>query len=346
MQVPLRADFKDERLLILFSALCRLGSERKGKKARPAPGYDKGKSGKTRFPRTPAVDSRNGARSNKGKMDERTWMLLGALLYAASLLLAAVGLADRRRRFPHRYIFGCVLIGFLLQTLGIHQRGLEVHSCPIGNPFEVLQFISWSMILIYILTGPMFRMSLLGSFSATVAAVLGLTSFAVPGWDAAYGPGRLFGGDPWVETHAALALFSYGLFGMLAVTSGMYLLQNHGLKQKRTKGLFAYLPSIVQLEVVSHRLLWLACAFYTIALVIGSVTWVETWRDISLFKLTATVLLWIGYGVLLVARQRHWIRMHRAAWCGLALFAFALLVLWPVEANRGSDASQAAVFNF
>ena len=303
------------------------------------------KAAKHAFGQHPPLTAARVAGQTRGKMDERTWMLLGALLYAMSLLLAAVGLADRRRQFPHRYIFGCVLIGFLLQTMGIHQRGLEVQSCPIGNPFEVLQFISWSMILIYILTGPMFRMSLLGSFSATAAAVLGLSSFVVPGGDAAYEPG-LFGGNPWVETHAALALFSYGLFGMLAVTSGMYLLQNYGLKQKRTKGLFAYLPSIVQLEAVNHRLLWLACSFYTIALVIGSVTWVETWRDISLFKLIATVLLWAAYGSLLLARQRHWIRMHRAAWCGLVLFGLALLVLWPVEANRGTDEPQAAVFAF
>src|SRR5690606_13094825 len=115
-------------------------------------------------------------------------------------------------------------------------RGLAVQSCPIGNPFEVLQFVSWSIVLIYILTGPVFRTSLLGSFCAVLAGLLSVGSLLVPSWDQPYPAGALFGGDAWVEAHAAIALFSYGLFGMLAVTSVMYLLQNYGLKHKRTTG--------------------------------------------------------------------------------------------------------------
>lgn len=275
-------------------------------------------------------------------MDARTWMLFGALLYAASLLLAAAGLLGKPRSLPRRLIFGCMVLGFLLQSVGLHQRGLAVQSCPIGNPFEVLQFVSWSTVLIYILTGPVFRTSLLGSFCGTLAVLLSLGSFFVPGWDRPYPPGGLFGGDPWVEAHAALALFSYGLFGMLAVTSAMYLLQNYGLKQKRTTGLFAYLPSIVQLEEMSRRLLVLGCLFYTVAIGIGSVSWLQNWQDLSIGKLVATVLLWVGYLVLLLARRRRWITVQRAAWCGLLLFAVALLVLWPVEANRDVAARAAA----
>ncbi len=280
------------------------------------------------------------------KMDARFWMLLGAILYAASLLLATIGLSDRRREFPRRYVFACVLTGFILQTIGLHQRGMSVQSCPIGNPFEVLQFISWSIILIYILTGPVFRMSLLGSFSASLAAVLGLISFAIPSWDKPYTPGRLFGGDPWIEAHASIALFSYGLFAMLALTSVMYLLQNYGLKRKRTKGIFSLLPSIVQLELVSLRLLQLACTFYTVSLIIGSVSWIPAWREISLVKFGTTILLWIGYVGLLLARHQRWVRIHRAAWIAILLFLIALLILWPVEANRAAIAAKSALSAF
>jgi ABC-type uncharacterized transport system permease subunit len=29
---------------------------------------------------------------------------------------------------------------------------------------------------------------------------------------------HIFGGNPWIELHAALAIFSYGVFGLLALT--------------------------------------------------------------------------------------------------------------------------------
>ncbi len=173
--------------------------------------------------------------------DERTFIGLGILLYCGAF---AYGLITLFRKRKHRKLLMLALVagGFVLQTLGLYMRGMDLGRCPLGNPFEKVQFIVWSAILLYLVIGPAFRMSLLGFFSSGLAAVLGATSLFIKAWDLPYQRAAA-STSGWVETHAALAVFSYGIFGILALTSLMYLLQNYGLKRKRFTGLFPILPS-------------------------------------------------------------------------------------------------------
>jgi HemX protein len=147
-----------------------------------------------------------------------------------------------------------VAAGFVLQTLGLYLRGRAVKGCPIGNTFEIFQFTAWSAIALYLVVGATFRLSLLGYFTSCLSAVLTLLSLANPVWDATR-HAAAFGGNAWVEFHAALALFSYGVFALLALTSGMYLLQTYSLKHKHLHGLFSFLPSISSWTQISVRLL-------------------------------------------------------------------------------------------
>ena len=178
--------------------------------------------------------------------DERTILWVAALLYCAGFGYVLTFLLLKRK---HSRVAVLILVslGFILQTVGLYLRGLRVESCPLGNIFEIVQFLTWSLILLYLAIGPAFRVSLLGFFSSGFAATLGLLSLAVSPWDEPYQT-TAFGGNPWIEVHAATALFSYGVFALLFLTSAMYLLQNHGLRTKRFAGLFSILPSIVQLD--------------------------------------------------------------------------------------------------
>src|SRR4029077_491765 len=94
----------------------------------------------------------------------------------------------------------------------------------------------------------------LGYFPACLAAALTLVSLGIPAWDAALRT-HIFGGNQWIELHAALAVFSYGIFGLLALTALMFLLRNYSLKTKHLGGWFSFLPSILDLDHISVRLL-------------------------------------------------------------------------------------------
>lgn len=261
--------------------------------------------------------------------DDRWWMLLGAGVYVTALLVTLLNLSKKRHETSASLVAGVLALGFILQSIGLYWRGLEVRSCPIGNPFEVLQYISWSTMAVYFLAGSIFRMSLLGVFAAGVAAVLSLISVVVPSWD--YEHSGLFGGNPWIESHAALALFSYGVFGLLAATSAMYLLQNYGLKQKQIRGIYAHLPSVTQLDTMNQRLAIVGASVFSFAMVIGSFHWLGEDGDVTSIKLKVTVVLWIAYVAMAILRISKKLRGKRFAFCAITLFVFALVTLGLVQ---------------
>lgn len=262
---------------------------------------------------------------------DRLWISISIVWYLGGVGLALSSLI-RRKTPPHTVIFVLLLIGFLSQSTGVYLRSIEVQSCPIGNTFEVLQFISWSMMLLFFLTGPIFRLSLFGAAVANIAVSISLISILFPQWDEARR--GIFGGNPWIESHAAIALFSYGAFGLLAAIAGLYLLQNHGLRKKRFSSFLKFFPSLYATETVIHRLILIALLTYSIAVLIGGYYYLTNPEAIQLGKLAFTILLWTGYFVLWFMNQTSRLYAHRLAWSCIALFIFALITLWPVEINR------------
>ena len=264
-------------------------------------------------------------------LNDRSWLCLASVCYLAGLLLGTAALL-RDRRQPRLTIYALIAAGFLLQTLGLYLRGLAVKGCPIGNLFEIFQFTAWSAISLYLVVGPTFRLSLLGYFTSCLSTVLTLVSLAVPAWDATRQVAA-FGGHAWVEFHAALALFSYGVFALLALTSGMYLLQTYSLKNKHLHGLFSFLPSILELDLISVRLLVVGVVLMTWSLGIGAFHWLQDLSSVDTPKLV-TAGVWLAYLAALILRLRSKLVSQRLAWACVALFALALLSLGPVNASR------------
>jgi ABC-type uncharacterized transport system permease subunit len=197
----------------------------------------------------------------------------------------------------------------------------------------MFQFTAWAAIILYLVVGVTFRSSLLGHLTAALAAVLTLTSLAIPAWDATR-RAHIFGGNAWIEFHAALALFSYGVFGLLALTSLLSLLRLHSLQSKHIGGWFSFLPSVLDLDQIGVRLLATGVVLLGASLAVGSVYWLRDTASVSVAKLLITVLIWAAYAGALSLRLRGWLLAKRFAWTCLALFAAALLSLGPVNASR------------
>lgn len=266
---------------------------------------------------------------------DRTALALGAVIYALGFLL---GLAFLALKKPHpRALFFTFLVGgFLLQTLGLNLRGAVIKACPLGNIFEISQFIAWSLVMLFFIIGPVFKLRLLDFFTAGLAAILSGGVFLVPAWDQAYPPG-IFGGNPWIELHAALAIFSYGVFAIVALVSTMFLIQQNGLKKKQFNGVYQYLPSVQQLDLMAKRLLLTGVIVLTAALLFGAVFWVEHPERVPIFKLTVTCLVWLGYLTVVILRTQKKLVTRRHAIASIALFICALASLWPVQSARDSQ---------
>ena len=92
-------------------------------------------------------------------LNDRLALAVGSGFYAAGLLYGIWSLLFRRRhsRFA---AYSLMALGWLVQTLGLFLRSRGTHACPIGNTFEVLQFVAWSSTLLYLFVGTVFRSAL------------------------------------------------------------------------------------------------------------------------------------------------------------------------------------------
>jgi HemX protein len=263
---------------------------------------------------------------------DRTWLWLAAACYAAGFVLGTLGLW-RERRHSRAFMYAVLALGLAAQTTGLYLRGLAVKGCPLGNTFELYQFTAWSAGVLYLVVGPAFRLSLLGYFTAMLTAALTLLSLAVPSWDATRRVG-VFGGNAWIEFHAALALFSYGVFALLALTAALYLLRHYSLKSKRPGGSFAFLPSIAEADAIGGRLLGTGVLLLGASLAVGAVYWARATERVDHWKLAATLAVFGAYLALWIARRLGRVSGRRAALVALGLFPLALLSLKVVDGSR------------
>jgi len=270
-------------------------------------------------------------------LTDRSWLWLAGECYLVGLLLGTWTLL-RGNRQSNTVINTIITVGYFFQVIGLMLRGRAVAGCPLGNTFEIFQFTAWSAISLYLVVGVTFRLSLLGYFTSCLAAAVTLVSLSIPAWDATR-RAHIFGGNPWIELHAAIALFSYGVFALVALTSVMYLLRNFSLKQKHLRGFFTFLPSIMDLDHMSLRLLFVGVILLTISLAVGSVYWLRDLQSVNLTKLFLTVAVWLAYAVALGLRLRGRLIAQRFAWVGIILFGCALFSLWPVDASRHAPTS-------
>src|SRR6186997_2072722 len=142
-----------------------------------------------------------------------TFPLMDRLLLVLSTFCFLLGFAYTMhalgaRVYRHsRLNFFAILTGFLCQTAFLYVRGQAVGRCPLTSLFEVLIFLSWSMVLFYLLIGPTYRLSLLGAFTSPlvfVFQVLALLLIRDAPAVSKITPNR------WLELHAALSVMAYG----------------------------------------------------------------------------------------------------------------------------------------
>ncbi len=265
---------------------------------------------------------------------DRQALWIAGLCHLAGLLLGTISLL-RERRHSRFLMYVIILAAYLLQTFGLSLRGREVGGCPLGNTFEIFQFCAWTATSLYLLIGATFRLSMLGYFTSCLAAAMTLISLAIPAWDA----DRSFGlahASPLVAMHAGIAMFAYGIYAMLALTSGLLLLRHHSLRSKRLGGRFNFLPSLLELEKIGFRLLLAGTLTLFAALCVGYFNLRISTSLVNNSKLVAVVGLFACYSIVLGLRLLGRLVGSKLAWVCMLLYILALFSLWPVDRSRNA----------
>ncbi|MDF1850153.1 MAG: cytochrome c biogenesis protein CcsA [Verrucomicrobiales bacterium] len=249
------------------------------------------------------------------------YLIISTLIFLAGFILAVVSLRSGRQGAVRLNLW-LAIAGLILQSLFLKERG-ELHGrCPITNGAEVLVFICWSVVILYLALGKAFRLSLLGVFSMPLVfafQVIAIISLSMndPG---PRPPATL---DPWLELHAAMSLLAYGAFGLAGIAGIMYLVQDRQLKSHEPGQLFYSLPPIRYLTDAIQRLLIIGTAMLTIGIV--AAFFMEKAPD--LVHLLASGAVWLVYTILLAVNFGRHLSPKPLSVASIVAFGFALVTL-------------------
>lgn len=253
---------------------------------------------------------------------DRLFLVAATLCFLAAVVRTLLAIRDGVfRARPFNFI--AIVAGFLLQSIFLWLRGQAIGRCPITNLFEVFVFLAWSIVLIYLLVGPAYRLSLLGAFTAPLVTAIQAFALVAPIDTPHQVRPRA---NPWLEFHASLSMIAYGAFALACVAGLMFLVQERQLKTRQLHSIFQHLPPLHDLFTVITRLLWAGFALYTAGLVSGFFTG----QPLPVVKMICAVAVWLLYGLILHGRHLRRLAPKRIA--ALCIFAFsaAIAVLWAI----------------
>lgn len=265
-------------------------------------------------------------------------------LFSAATLLFGIGFLynyfqlKSKDSYSHTLTYLFLLFGFVLQSIALYMRALIIHACPLGNTFEILQFIIWSLVLLFLLIRPVIKIKALGLFIIFIAALASTISLSIPSLDSSY-LNSLEASDPFIELHASLAIFSYAIYMLLAIVSSMLLIQQWGLKKQRFQGLFRHLPAVQKLDSIANVLVWIASLTLFVGILFGSFYWNENPETVPLFKLLLTTFILTLYCVVGVLKYLNKITPQKQAIAYIVLFALAILSLGAVQTGKSQATS-------
>ena len=271
-------------------------------------------------------------------LSEKFLFLAAALVFSIGFLYNYFQLKSKDS-YSHTLTYLFLLFGFVLQSIALYMRALVIHACPLGNTFEILQFIIWSLVLLFLLIRPVIKIKALGLFIIFIVAIASTISLSIPSLDTTY-INSLEASDPFIELHASLAIFSYSIYMLLAIVSSMLLIQQWGLKKQRFQGLFRHLPAVQKLDSIASVLVWIASLTLFVGILFGSFYWNENPEKVPLLKLLLTTFILTLYCVIGVLKYLNKITPQKQAIAYIVLFTLAILSLGAVQTDKPQASPQ------
>lgn len=266
-------------------------------------------------------------------LTDRASFGVAVVVYGLSLIYSIL-LWRRGFRRDDYVVYSLLATGAVFHTLAMFKRGFSLSRCPINNLYEATIFIAWTIVAVYLAIGWIQRLRFIGAFASPL--LFGVGVFALmPALDTRSSRPEFIHG--WESLHAALTLLAYGGFGLSALVSLMYLMQERNLKMHKAKALLTLFPPIQRLERVSSRLVAAGFWLLTAGLLTGAY-WLKTEKGYYFStdpKILWSLGVWFFYLALMVGHR--WFAQvgRRFAWAAVGSFAFVLLTFWSFNLLSG-----------
>jgi len=258
--------------------------------------------------------------------------LLGAVLLGANLFLRRSGLLAAGR--------GAALFGVILHAAAIGLRCVEVHRAPFTNPAESLSLVAWVVVLVYLGTELLWRLSASGPFALGLSFLLVLLGAALGG-DSGTGVSAASApllSERIVTLHILAFTTAFAAFALAFCCAALYVVENRILKSKHGLIWMKRLPPLLTVEAASFTLAAIGFPLLTLGILAGLVRAVSGGLGTA-WQLDPKTLLayavWGVYGAYLWGRLgAKWPPLRTAYILLVGLPLCMLLLLVPSAAHR------------
>jgi ABC-type transport system involved in cytochrome c biogenesis permease subunit len=160
-------------------------------------------------------------------------------------------------------------IAFGAHTVWLVIKGVRANRCPLVGTEEMSAFLSWSLVVFYLIASRWYRAAALRAFVFPI--VLALATIA------AISPDSLTAPPPTnhplqgvlLPVHAGLILLSYAAFFITFGAGLMYIIQERELKHKRFGTIVYRLPSLDTCDAIGSRSMAIGFVLLTVGILAG-----------------------------------------------------------------------------
>jgi cytochrome c-type biogenesis protein CcsB len=250
------------------------------------------------------------------------WFTLALVLY----LLAAGGLTVfiiKQQKRVFRVAYWMLVAGFLSHTVFLGYGYYRLGTAPVLDLRSALSFFAWCLVGVYLIIQGRFKLMVLGSFVAPLAAFLMIISSAVPMVE---GPIKPLFKSFWLTLHVGTVFAGDALLAIAFLAAIMYLIQERQIKKKRLGSMYSRLPSLATLDGINYYAIIYGFPLLTVGMITGSV-----YAQVALGrywqwdpKEVWSLISWLFYAALLHQRLAVGWQGRKAAI--MSIFCFAVLI--------------------
>ena len=253
------------------------------------------------------------------------WLRVAVCLYAVAALAVLPAALYNRPRW-RRAAVPAAAVGLFFHFVAFTEMLVAAHHALPVDTHESMSLLGLLLTAGFLATAVRYRTVSFGVFLLPIAVLVSLPPAFHPGTELIAYPYLRTG---WLFLHVALLLAAYAALLISLIASLLYLIQERGLKQKRTAGRRPWLPPLETTDSIALKALLWGLPCMTAGLLIGSVVALQTVGPAFFTdpKVLLSLAMWFAYGVMIFIRQHSGLRGRRAVY--LSGFAFfVVLAVW------------------
>ncbi|ALA59426.1 c-type cytochrome biogenesis protein CcsB [Nitrospira moscoviensis] len=229
-------------------------------------------------------------------------------------------------------------IGWLVNTFALAIRAqerlrLSGTFAPWSNQFEAMAYVSWAIMLGYVLLESTYKLKAVGAFVVGIGFIaMGAASLL---------PYRYQTAEPlvpalnsyWIYIHVSVTLSSYAAFAMAGGLGVMYLVKERADRRGTPSSIAASLPDLETIDELGYKAIMVGFPLLAFGIILGAMWANYAWGGYWSWdpKETWSLIVWLIYGAYIHARMTRGWEGRRAAIYAVFGLLMVIFCFWGVN---------------